>query len=718
MFQDLPPALTQHKAWLLWKFAPNEDPSKKPLKVPRYAQTGNWRKGSHGSREDRQQLVSFDAVLKVLNGSKRHYDGLGMALLPDWGLVAVDFDDCVAPGQVVNPEVLELVSPTYWEYSPSGNGVRAFFKGHVRDGKCIRKEFKEARGFGVEFFCTKGFVTITGNVDAAAELVGMDVVPLTAAIQALHAETIGNRDANTENASQAVVGMTDEEIARMLAEEWDADCDYETWLNVGMAIHHETHGEGFELWNEWSSKGGTYPGEQECQYKWESFGRQGKKSLKTVRWMLNEKGIGFTLENSASLDELGGKLPPLVDPKGKQVKPLRFIISGKDGRPDAIIANVVEWLSRFELSGMELAYDLFRDELVWQPYGAELAWRPFQDEHYTALRILLDRKGFKPVGRELIRDAVYHVAREHVIDTASAWLESLQWDGVSRVPNFLHTYMGTEDSPYTRALSMYAWTAQAGRIMDGGCKADIIPILVGGQRLGKSESIAAMVPSPEFFAEINFQHRDDDLSRRMRGVLIAECAELQGMQGKSLESIKAFVTRQYEDWVPKFKEFRTVFPRRLVFWGTSNRRDFLTDPTGNRRFAPVITTGCNRAAIERDRDQLWAEAKVLWEMLGVDSDDAARLAKAEHESFTQVDEWEDEVITMLETKKDEHGVLFGDREVLKQDELYLEAAGVPVGSRNNLTGRRLRDVMTRLGYEYSIRRIDGKPIRGFHKCAK
>ena len=51
----------------------------------------------------------------------------------------------------------------------------------------------------------------------------------------------------------------------------DPDTDYQTWLNCGMAIHNDTQGAGFDLWNNWSSKGTKYPGASELQLKWGSF---------------------------------------------------------------------------------------------------------------------------------------------------------------------------------------------------------------------------------------------------------------------------------------------------------------------------------------------------------------------------------------------------------------------------------------------------------------
>lgn len=53
----------------------------------------------------------------------------------------------------------------------------------------------------------------------------------------------------------------------------DPDCGYNDWLHVLMAVFHETDGsdDGFELINQWSSKGSKYTGNKEIEVKWKSF---------------------------------------------------------------------------------------------------------------------------------------------------------------------------------------------------------------------------------------------------------------------------------------------------------------------------------------------------------------------------------------------------------------------------------------------------------------
>ena len=49
-----------------------------------------------------------------------------------------------------------------------------------------------------------------------------------------------------------------------------AACDYQQWLNIGMALHQE--GEAWELWDAWSQKDPGRDHQRECEKKWNSFG--------------------------------------------------------------------------------------------------------------------------------------------------------------------------------------------------------------------------------------------------------------------------------------------------------------------------------------------------------------------------------------------------------------------------------------------------------------
>lgn len=49
--------------------------------------------------------------------------------------------------------------------------------------------------------------------------------------------------------------------------------DYENWITVGLALHHQTQGEpeGLELWNSWSQHFSNYAGYEDLEHRWNGF---------------------------------------------------------------------------------------------------------------------------------------------------------------------------------------------------------------------------------------------------------------------------------------------------------------------------------------------------------------------------------------------------------------------------------------------------------------
>jgi predicted P-loop ATPase len=184
----------------------------------------------------------------------------------------------------------------------------------------------------------------------------------------------------------------------------------------------------------------------------------------------------------------------------------------------------------------------------------------------------------------------------------------------------------------------------------------------------------------------------------MRGRLLGEIGELRGLHSRELESIKAFITRTHESWVPKYREFQVTFPRRIVFIGTTNRDEFLADETGNRRWLPVTVGTVNVDNIRRDRNQLWAEAALLYAKVGVDFSGAQRLAEGVHDDHKIVDSWEDAVARWL----DEPDVLTGEspraRNFLRIADVLKGAMGLDAKHCTRREELRVAAVLRKLGF--------------------
>ena len=304
---EAPEPLRELPAWIIWRLEQHPD-EPKPRKVPYYTDGGR-RFGQHGSPTDRAKLTTFAAARDA--AARRGFDGVGIALLPDWGITALDFDKCVGPSGEVPQEILDAIGMSYCEYSPSGEGVRAFVRGSLGN----RKSKAGTGVFGFETFSSNGFVTLTGNALPHVEMLELEntVGPATPATEALCLKRFGaaaeNKDSDDFMAGREPrLGLSLENIEQLL-DALDPDMGRDEWIRAGMAVHHETEGsyDGFVLWDQWSALGGKYPGEEALQSQWDSFTRRQGVGQKQVTMASVIKMAKEASSGPVSVQELEAK---------------------------------------------------------------------------------------------------------------------------------------------------------------------------------------------------------------------------------------------------------------------------------------------------------------------------------------------------------------------------------------------------------------------------
>lgn len=374
--------------------------------------------------------------------------------------------------------------------------------------------------------------------------------------------------------------------------------------------------------------------------------------------------------------------------------------------------NMLKAVGRPDMIKMKVAYDEFKDAVLVS-HQDEPMWRPIRDTDYIRATVELERRGFVSVAKETMKDALVRVAEINKFDSAIQWVNGLAWDGVPRVDSFLTVYFGATDSEYVRSVARYMWSAMAARALVPGVKADMVPVFIGKQGTGKTSALQALVPDQSAYLELDLGTRDENLARSLRGKLIAELAELKGLRGRDAESIKAWLTRQHEEWIPKYREFATTFARRFLPIGTGNETEILDDTTGERRWLPVpVSVEQDLAAIRRDRDQLWAEGAVIFEMEGIAWQDAQRLAVAEHSAFKITDDW-DEVIAMwlLRDGMDEMQGVSRGAGLVKTKDVLVSALGFDLKTIGKREEMRVSKVLARLGFIKVDGRVEGQKMK-------
>jgi predicted P-loop ATPase len=318
------------------------------------------------------------------------------------------------------------------------------------------------------------------------------------------------------------------------------------------------------------------------------------------------------------------------------------------GLPKANLFNLVTIFENDPVYIEQFVYDTFSEKLTIQNFEAA-------DHIDTNINFDIQSRYRFDAPTTLVREAVFAVARHHETHRIREYLTGLTWDGIERLPYLMSRgFRATSPDPDLMSAAGVKFCISAvarvlePRASDGqggpGCKVDTIIVLIGRQGSKKSSAFAALA-SPEWFSDTHMDLTNKDAYLQIQGVWIYEMSELDALRRADVNRVKAFISSQNDNFRPPYGKYTSKRPRQVVLVGTTNEDEFLTDPTGSRRFVPMRIPEGVEADLEwirEKRDQLWAEAVVRyyegesWWYAGAEAD---RLA--EHsELFNQEDPWE------------------------------------------------------------------------------
>ena len=284
--------------------------------------------------------------------------------------------------------------------------------------------------------------------------------------------------------------------------------------------------------------------------------------------------------------------------------------------------NLFEILSKMSQWSSVFAYDeLAMKKLVLQkpPHetGNPTQFKPreLRDSDFTGVCRWLNRNQFPSASKSLVVDVVQAVSEQNVISPIKHYLESLTFKpdiDPPQLETWMETFLGVvvaseTEREYVRAVARLSLIQAVARALNPGCKADSVVILEGSQGIGKSTALRELHGS-EWFGDSLPPMGQKDSSDYVRGKWGIELAEMSFQTKSDVEQQKAFISRQEERFRPAYAREEIIYPRRCVFWGTTNRDDYLKDETGNRRFLPIRTGNIDIPGLKANKDKLWAEA--------------------------------------------------------------------------------------------------------------
>ena len=373
----------------------------------------------------------------------------------------------------------------------------------------------------------------------------------------------------------------------------------------------------------------------------------------------------------------------------------------RTGEPYGNELNVMTALEHSpDLQGL-VAYNEFADEVLLMrspPWRQISEPEPWTDIDRVELQAWLQAQEIGINRGNVVQDGVVTVARRKAFNPVTDYLDSLQWDGTYRIANWLPDYLGAIGNPkYLDAIGPRILIGAVARAYQPGCKVDVVPVLEGPQGLGKSTAVQIL--GDPWNADGVPDLSTKDAAIQIQGVWIVELEELTSMSRADVEHVKAFLSRSTDRYRPPYGRNAVNRPRRCIFIASTNLQDYLKDETGNRRFWPIRCRKIDHDALQRDKDQLWAEAVHeyrnghQWHL----STDDEVLAEQEQELRRLVPELEADLLEYLEAQRDQ------GRSVVYMRELLQDVAGIRDFTKDRLTagaiGSQFSRLLTRNGWE-------------------
>lgn len=279
-------------------------------------------------------------------------------------------------------------------------------------------------------------------------------------------------------------------------------------------------------------------------------------------------------------------------------------------------AEAVAWaIEAFLFSQAEFRHNVITHhcEIRWTE---EAGFLPLTDRDVNTLWGRMN----KTVGRVYLTD-IYNVIHSEFVplfNPFQSYFDHLpSWDGVSDpIGDLADTVHVKSDQAEFRDYFRKWFVGILPALLDDTVVNHEILVLIGEQGLYKTTWFNFLLP-PElrcyFYTKTNSDRLNkDDLFSLTEFALIC-FEELDGMRPAELNQLKAMVTMPYVNERAAYGRNKERHPHIASFCGTGNNVQFLTDPTGNRRWLPFEVSQIRDPHLHAIPYELvYSQAYALW----------------------------------------------------------------------------------------------------------
>ena len=674
--------LKTKKVWLNWKYIDDKG------KIPYNPATGKPAKPNDPTTWSSYELALQKSV---------DYNGIGFALTE--GVCAIDIDhasDSEARQQQAD-DIIRFMN-TYAELSPSGKGYHIIFRCVIEKVKKFMAEnqydfYTNNQSKGLECYIgglTNKYLTYTGkainslNIEDRTEQL-IEFLKRYMKKESRHASPTDEISGKKETPS-----ISDEEV-----------------LKIAVA-----------------SKGGKsfsklfYTGDTS-----EYDNDQNKADL-----ALCAKLAYFTQGNRAQIDRLfrqsklyrekweredyqNGTIEKAIASCESFYRPIKVQGEKQQNKPVLRIEDLERYLFeqgisiRFnEISRRQVAFS--QNEKLNKEFGGYLS--------HVLVGFIYDsiRDHYTQVSYQTIQEFLAIIGIKNRFNPVLELINSLEWDGCERIPE-IYAILGIQNDTLSQKL-VFKWLHQclsmARNTLLAPYGGEGVCCLVGAQGIGKTSFFKKLALKDEFFLEgAVLNSLDKDTTMRATAFWITELGEIEGTFKRSdIENLKSLITNRTDIFRKPYGRQDETYPRHTSFCATCNSQDYLTDPTGNRRFWTIPVENIDLERLKRlDVEQLWAEVNKK-------TKDNLQGFRLTHEERKLLDERNGEHEQLLPAEDEIRDILaLADNSPYEYSPKEATSSEIKktYESLKSFSGKAISAALTKLGYKSERKTVNGKQGR-------
>ena len=290
-----------------------------------------------------------------------------------------------------------------------------------------------------------------------------------------------------------------------------------------------------------------------------------------------------------------------------------------------------------------------------------------------------------------------------------------KWDGKDRIKDLCDTITPTEDfDNELKEILIKKWLMNCARQAlnkDSTKGAFGVLVLQGAQALGKSWWIQTIIPNKDWLktgSHLDISSKDNIMENTK--YWIVELGELDASMKNEQSKMKAFITRESDEFRKPYEKLSEKHPRYTVFYASVNPKQFLKDETGNRRYWTIPCQHINNKH-NIDLDQMWGQVmKLAIQATSINdftlSDEELNRLNASNRDFTVADDIDIYLEEIYDfTTPSESWIKFVSANAL------LTALKL---KDSKISSRVIKNALNRKGIEQVQSRVNGIKSRGYY----